>query len=169
MVEENMGLVRAVVSGFCKGERPEDSELFPLACMAFMKAAATFDPSRAKFSTWATRIMRNRILSELRKMKRRPVVSLHSLERKERERSLVDTRSGDFPVLLYGALTKRDSSDSEKEQQNKKILLRHYLDGTTWAEIGREFGLSKEAVRQRAQKAISSIRRKNASLLEDYS
>ena len=68
--EDHIGLVKSIVSSFDKSCRPEDSEVFSLACMGLMKAISTFDSERSKFSYWATKIIRNFIIAEKRRWKR---------------------------------------------------------------------------------------------------
>jgi RNA polymerase sigma factor (sigma-70 family) len=131
-----------------------------------MKAAATFDPSVAKFSTWATRIIRQHIINEIRK-RRQDTVPLSSLDYDEAERVLVDYRE-DFPLHLAGLLVDPDPSDSKAEAENKRMLAMHHLDGQSLSDIGRKVGLSKERVRQRLANAIQSIRLKKREEIKEY-
>lgn len=167
LVEDNLGLAKSIVSKFCRGIRPDDSDLYPVACLELIRAATTFDPSKAKFSTWATRLITHRLISEVRKRKKdNSTVLLSSLDRNTQERSLADNDECEFPVHLVPSILEGDCSESEAE--NKRILLSHYLDGKSFSEIAKEMGLSREAVRMKAKKAILLIRRKKIELLKEY-
>jgi RNA polymerase sigma factor (sigma-70 family) len=169
LVEDNLGLAKFIVSKFCRGIKPEDSDLYPVACLELIRAATTFDPSKAKFSTWATRMITQRLISETRKRKKDSLtVVLSSLDRASQERSLADAdnEEREFPIHLVPSILEGD--DSESEAENKKILLLHYLDGKSFSEIAKKMGLSREAVRMKAKKAILLIRRKKVELLKEY-
>jgi RNA polymerase sigma factor (sigma-70 family) len=167
LVEDNLGLAKSIVSKFCRGIRPDDSDLYPVACLELIRAATTFDPSKAKFSTWATRLITHRLISEVRKRKKdNSTVLLSSLDRNTQERSLADNDECEFPVHLVPSILEGDCSESEAE--NKRILLSHYLDGKSFSEIAKKMGLSREAVRMKAKKAILLIRRKKIELLKEY-
>lgn len=165
LVEQNLDLAKSIVAKFKPGN-VEDSELYSVACIALMKAAATFDPSVAKFSTWATRIIRQHIINEIRK-RRQDTVPLSSLDYDEAERVLVDCHE-DFPLHLAGLLVDPDPSDSKAEAENKRMLAMHHLDGQSLSDIGRKVGLSKERVRQRLANAIQSIRLKKREEIKEY-
>jgi len=165
LVEQNLNLAKSIVAKFKPGN-VEDSELYSIACIALMKAAATFDPSVAKFSTWATRIIRQHIITEIRK-NRHDTVSLSSLDHDESDRALADSRE-DFPVHLAGLLVAPDPSDSKSDKENKRMLAMHHLEGQSLSDIGREVGLSKERVRQRLATAIRSIRLKKREEIKEH-
>jgi len=167
LVEDNLGLAKSIVSKFCRRIRPEDSDLYPVACLELIRAATTFDPSKAKFSTWATRMITHRLISEMRKLKKdNLIVLLSSLDHDTQERSLADHNERELPIHLVPSILEGDCSESEAE--NKIILVAHYLDGKSFSKIAKKMGLSREAVRMKAKKAILLIRRKNAELLKEY-
>jgi RNA polymerase sigma factor (sigma-70 family) len=167
LVEDNLGLAKSIVSKFCRGIRPEDSDLYPVACLELIRASTTFDPSKAKFSTWATRMITHRLISETRKRKKdNMTVLLSSLDHDTQERSLADDDERELPIHLVPSILEGDCSESEAE--NKRILLAHYLEGKSFSEIAKKMNLSREAVRMKAKKAISLIRRKKMELLKEY-
>ena len=167
LVEDHIGLVRSVVSKFSKFGKIEDSEFYSIACLALVQAAASFDASKAKFSTWATKIMTQKIIAEIRKNKRKKMIEISALEAQQADCCLVDKRNKDLPTQLI-SLVRPNKCDSKSEKQNKTILSMHYLDGKSWSEIGRELGMTREGVRQRALRAIDSIRENNKELLCEY-
>jgi RNA polymerase sigma factor (sigma-70 family) len=66
LVTDNQNLVHAVIHKFYEG-RDEYDDLFQIGCIGLWKAAERYDPSRAKFSTFATKYIFNAIGCYLRK------------------------------------------------------------------------------------------------------
>ena len=64
-------------------------------------------------------------------------------------------------------LLKEDDDDSDLDKENKKILIDHYINKISWAEIGRRMNYSKERVRQKGQDAIRRIRIKYKLILDE--
>lgn len=153
-VEDHLGLLRACVLKFIKCGAVEDSELYSAGCVALMEAARTFDPSRAKFCTWATRIINQRILDEIKRSGRIQEscsdLSLHP-----------DDESESLPIHLLPELLDGEGDD-------ERMVAGHYLEGRSLSDLGREFGFSKEWVRKKIKSAVSKIRRENLGILEAY-
>ena len=172
LVEENINLVGSIVSKFLRKPHVEDSELYSVGCMGLFHAAKTYDPSKSKFSTWATRIIKQRIISEIRsqkRLKRRSgSVVISELDDRELDVCLEDRRPSSLPVHIVDALTKEAPSETKRETENRTILVRHFLESRSFSDIGREMGITREAVRKKAQKAIESIRLTNLDLLKEY-
>lgn len=154
-IEDHLGLVRAVVSKFHRGGHIEDSELYSVGCVALVDARRTYDPERSKFCTWAMRLIRQRVIDECSRRRRES----YSGEMDE----FVDDEPNDLPVHLVPDLLKGHESTEEG-----RMLVGHYMDGKSLAEIGREFGISKESARKRIMSAASAIRRKSRSILENF-
>lgn len=156
-IEEHLGLVRAVVCKFHKGRFVEDSELFSIGCLALVEAHKTFDPSKSKFCTWATRLIQQRVVDEYRKRKKESPVDetceLREIPNREQDR---------LPVHILSHMLSEEPPTKDRE-----MLVGHYIDGKSLAELGREFGISKEWVRKKISVVLSSIRRKNRSFLEN--
>lgn len=153
-VEEYIGLLSSCVLKFVKDGPLQDSDLYSVGCLALMEAARTFDPSRSKFCTWATRIINQRIIDEIKRSARvREACSDLSLH--------PDEESEQLPLHLLPDLLDGDVAD-------ECMVVGHYLEGKSLSELGREFGFSKEWVRKKIQSAVSKIRRDNLALLEAY-
>lgn len=162
--EDHIGLVKSIVYSFDRSCKPEDSEMFPVACIGLIKAISTFKPGKCKFSYWATKVIRNMLITELRSEARS--VRAFSIECEGAEDSLA--RHDKFPSELVLEMVEPSASDTLAETENKLILRRHYLDLVPLAEIAREIGFTREAVRQRANKAIDSIRKKCGNVLDNH-
>lgn len=172
LVEDNINLVKAVVSRFLKKSHIEDSELYSVGCVGLMHAAQTYDPSKSKFSTWATRIITQRIINEIRRHKRAKrhngSLVISELDEQEKDVCLEDISCAELPIHLIETLINETPSETQGESENRVILVRHFLEDHSFSEIGRELGITREAVRKRAQKAIESIRCQNVDLLREY-
>lgn len=148
----------------------EDSDLYSAGCVGLVKAASTFDPECSKFSTWATRVIYQSVLDEFRRIKRTKSLPFSSSEGECDGRNLPDPRrSVDFSEPLFKRLTTSDDSDTEYESENKRLMVSFFVDGRSLSELGREMGVTKETVRKRVNKAIESIRVKNAELIREHS
>lgn len=164
LIQENIGLLKSIVLRFTKIGRIEDSEIYSVACLGLVEASISFDSSKAKFSTWATKIINQKIIQFLRKNKKQKSVELFSLDAQERENCLADNNQKSIPIHLLSLINPTES-DTPPEKENKLILSMHYLDGKSWSEIGRKIGITREAVRQRANKFIKNIQKNNVDLL----
>lgn len=156
-IEDHLGLVRAVVCKFHRGRFVEDSELFSVGCLALVEAQRTFDPTKSKFCTWATRLIQQRVIDEHRKKKKEsPVDDTCEM------RDIPEQKQEQLPVHLLSHIL-----EGETPAEDRRMLVGHYLEGKSLAELGREFGISKEWVRKKISLALSSIRRKNRCVLEN--
>lgn len=160
-LEEHLGLVRSVVLKYHRKGRLEDSELYSVGCLALVEAARDFDPSRSRFSTWATRVVRQRVVDEVRRVA------------KDRERGSAndapeaEAPAAGMPVHLVESILALRKSDSRGHAKDKRVLRGYFLEGRTLSEIGRALGMSKEGARKRINSAISRIRTANRELLEN--
>lgn len=89
------------------------------------------------------------------------------MQRLEENFNIVDNSKKELPENLLSTLFSEEKSDTEFDKQNKKILMDHFLNNKSWAEIGRELSLTRERVRQRGSEAIEKIREKYRLILED--
>jgi RNA polymerase sigma factor (sigma-70 family) len=129
--------------------------------MCLIKAISTFDPSKSKFSYWATKIIRNGILKEIRKNKLEPAICFDESEHPS-------SGECDMPLDLIPVLTKCSDQDTPSDVENRRMLVRHFLEGVSMAEIAREVGFTREGVRQKVKKAIESIREKHGNMLDNH-
>lgn len=153
-VEDYIGLLTSCVMKFVRRGSVQDSELYSVGCLALMEAAETFNASKSTFCTWATRVINHRILDQIKRNSRIREscsdLSLHPEDDSER-----------LPLHLIPGLLDGGGDD-------ERMVSGHYLDGKSLSELGAEFGLSKEWVRQKIQSAVSRIRRDNIVILEAY-
>lgn len=160
LLEDHLGLVRSIVSKFDRCHIM-DSELFGIGCLALVEAHKSYMPERGAFSTWATKLIKQSIFDNFRKLKKQ------KMQRLEENFNIVDDSKKEIPEGLLSTLLSDEKNDTELEKQNKKILIDHFLNNKSWAEIGRELSLTRERVRQRGLEAIERIREKYRLVLED--
>jgi RNA polymerase sigma factor (sigma-70 family) len=154
-IEDHIGLLRSCVLKFVRSGPVEDSEFYSVGCLALVEAARTFDPSRSKFCTWATRIVTQRLVDEFHRnarLKESPSPDLDARPEEHRESLPLHL----LPVLVGG------------EGDDRSMVVGHYLEGKSLSDLGREFGYSKEWIRKKIQSAVLKMRRENLSILEAY-
>lgn len=158
-VEDHLGLVRSLVLKFIRKGDVEDSELYSIGCLALVEATKSYDPSKSKFATWAWKIVRNRMLDEVKKSGRSRESSSCDFA------SFADDRLASPPALPVHMLS--DFLGSVEGDKDAEMLVDHYLAGRSLSDIGRQVGFSKEWVRKRLQSAIVRIRAKNRHIVEE--
>jgi RNA polymerase sigma factor (sigma-70 family) len=154
-IEDHMGLLCSCVLKFVRSGPVEDSELYSVGCLALMEAARTFDPSRSKFCTWATRIIMQRLVDEFHRNSRSKESCSPDLDSRPEE----DRES--FPLHLLPEIL-------GDECDERSMVVGHYLEGKSLSDLGREFGYSKEWIRKKIRSAVSKMRRDNRALLGAY-
>ena len=149
-VESNLKLALKVAYGYVKNGQPvKDSDEFSDACIGLIQASENYNPDLGvKFSTYAYRCMNNSIMDGIRKRNR---INQHFL--------VIDEIND-----LEGKAIKEDNVDINKlisglEGRNKDVVVSHYLEGETFASIGRRLGVTRAAISQTCIKALSKIRK----------
>ena len=145
------------IIGYTVDERQQEARL------ALWDAANAFDPARGDFEPFASTVIRNRLRNALSQATRRAEVESLTLDipvnqedakgesRKEsiipsRDASpLIEAERNDIRAVL------RDGMSSLTPGQQE--VLHSYAEGNNYAEIAREKGVSKAAVRQMVQRA----------------
>jgi RNA polymerase sigma factor (sigma-70 family) len=150
-VESNLKLALKVAYRYVKNGQPiKDSDEFSDACVGLIQANENYNPDLGvKFSTYAYRCMNNAIINGIRKRNR---INQHF--------SVIE-EVGD----LESKVIKEDNADvvakliSGLEGRNKDVVISHYLEGETFASIGRRLGVTRAAISQTCSKALSKIRK----------
>jgi hypothetical protein len=165
-IEDHIGLAYSCALSFVgKGAhsdvglfRTEDTEEYSLALLGLWDAVESYNPDLGfKFSTHAYKCMQSRILDGRKfngRLKRNiPLVEVDDL----------DCFIGDGPAnFLHEQILEfiKDQSDLPigTDKQNMDILRGHYIDGDSWAELGKKFGMTRAGARHCGQEAIKIIR-----------
>lgn len=158
IIEEHLGLVRSIVLQFDKNL--SDSDLYGIGCVALVEAYNSYEPEKGAFSTWATMIIKQSIFDFFRKNKKHKTVQ-------HLDGDVQDNFRAKLPADLLQILLQEDTSDSKVDKENKKILIDHFLNDKSWAEIGRNLKITRERVRQKGSEALSKIRKRYRFLLDE--
>jgi RNA polymerase sigma factor (sigma-70 family) len=162
-VEDHIPLVYSITRKFIPLENHspiEDTEEFSDGMLGLTRAWGSYDESRSTvFSTFAYHCIFNEICKGLKTRKKSSDMVYMSDFKNFRAREPLPM----FEIKdLAQELLKRYPVDRETDVTNKLILMEHYLEGKKQTEIARELEISKEAVRQRKNKAIEMVKRIHA-------
>jgi len=149
-VESNLKLALKVAYRYVKNGQPiKDSDEFSDACVGLIQASENYSPDLGvKFSTYAYRCMNNSIIDGIRKRNRINQNFLVIGEVNDLEGEAIEDDNVDVDKLLSGL-----------EGRNKEVVVSHYLEGETFASIGRRLGVTRAAISQACSKALSKIRK----------
>lgn len=162
LVAENHGLIYAFLK---KYKLPAD-EYYDLAAIGLCKAAETFNPKKAKFSTFAYYGMRSMVSNELRRrcqLSRVPEDKLLYYQA-ERENERGEVQVLEIPAnenledFVVGEVLIQNFFDSLKERELR--ILNLLKQGLTQQEVGTIVGLSQAEVsriRARLKKQLLSL------------
>ena len=158
-VESNLKLALKVAYRYVKSDQPvKDSDEFSDACIGLMQASENYNPNLGvRFSTYAYRCMSNAIINGIRKR-----------NRTNKHFSVIEEIND-----LEGKIIKEDNVDvvekliSGLEGRNKDVVVSHYLEGETFASIGRRLGVTRSAISQTCNKALSKMRKSFESATDE--
>ena len=135
--------------------------------MRVIKGAANFDPSKASFRTWVTRIARNHLIDLLRRDDSAKTVSIASRSEMETHREGLVTED-DLPdrgesaeALLIKSTTAEAVRNCIGELDNpaeKQAIVLYYLYEKVYREIGEILGESTSMARNRIKAAQAKVR-----------
>ncbi len=184
LVEENRGLVKLIVNRLlCQYGLNKDREfaedlsddLFDEGVRGLMRAAETFDPARAKFSTYAVWWIRKYVRDMVADVAsfRRKTVSLDAPVGDDDDASRIDFIADDISSDVFDLVARRDECDrvahllSRLPDRDRRIVeLRLGLHGAqehTLREISEQMGVSTQRVDILYKKALGDLRRQMAA------
>lgn len=131
------------------------------------KGAATYEPS-SKFTTWMFTIVRNLVFNELRRQKRKPVLSSDALEEENGMILSIDNAPPPDIALEHRELSQavEDAIASLPEQAALAIQLRRY-ENLSYEEIAQVLDTSVSATKSILFRARNMLKEKLASFLGD--
>jgi RNA polymerase sigma factor (sigma-70 family) len=159
-ISEHIGMAHAVASQFVLPNsmvNVEDTEEYSEACLGLVEAVREYREGDGPFSTYAWKVMRNRIIDFHRRNKRLKRVAkftscdLGSVEAVKSQTVL--------PIDLLPCLL-GDKPD--------EILVEFYLKSTNVQELARRWNVSRVTVYGRMRRALDDIRSRHAALISEY-
>ena len=167
MFEENIALVKDYVLKHhppMGGVPVEDTDEYSWGCYGLWKACLTFESDQGnKFSTYAFYCIRNAIINGFRQNSRQPP-TVDPSEIDGKNCSSDEVRSN--PHEMLEVILKADQNEKPGDKVDREMLVMYYLDGMTLEEVGRQFQVTKNRVRQRMGRAIKVIRQRYQNLFE---
>ena len=163
--KEHFGLVGHVSKRYItlkKGERIEDTEEFSDGLVGLTRAIEKFDPSKGfQFSTFAFYCIRNEICKGMKDRQKGVQASIR-IDWTDSEID-VPARSTEEPSFvkagrIIDSLLEKLPEDTEPKRKNKQILIDCFLNERMLKEIGTEFGVTRERIRQRKEQALQELK-----------
>lgn len=149
------------------GWRREVEDIAQEVFLKVFRALPTFDPARAKFTTWVYTFVRNHCYDVL-KRRRLPTSSIHATGDDEPARELPDRR-GQLPAthVQNQELGRRigEALSTLGEDQRMVFVLREY-EQLDYGEIAAITGVNEGTVKSRLFRAKESLRQQLAPYLE---
>lgn len=161
-IERHLGLVRLVLLDIGHREL-EDTDFFQDGCVGLWKAIQTYTPDRGAFSTWACKIIRNAIYRGHRDRVRQQRIVC---EGGKEDELLQREEAPPLPQHLLDQFLASQPDDSEVDKEDRRLLIAHYLDEKSAAQLGRELGISREYARQRINRALKRIQIRFQDVIE---
>jgi RNA polymerase sporulation-specific sigma factor len=170
--ENNIPLVIKLANKWCAHKNKKDlDDLRSIGLYGLVKAYDTYDVNNgAKFSTYAARVVWGEFCSQYKyeRMKCRSgydVISIdegtYRLNESTKELTIADIIPDEYSLNDFEEVESKmyienflDSSFTENE---KYIARRHFIDGFTIAEIGREGKVSRQAVHQTHKRNLKKL------------
>ena len=171
LIEHNLRLVAHIIKKYYAGTRDQD-DLISIGTIGLIKAVDTFDGSKGRLATYASRCIENEVLMHFRASKKTAQdVSLSEP---------IDTDSEGRPLTLMDVLAAEDTilddldrkinteklsryiRESLEQREQEIIALRYGLAGpplTQW-QVAAHLGISRSYVSRLETKALKKLRRR---------
>lgn len=157
LFEDNLNLVYFVIRKYYPN-LIYDEDIIQCARIGLWQASESWEEGKSKFSTYATKCIRNALSVEFRQRNRQPKCISMETERY--------TNHGTTYTIADSLVGQEDidyvdiDSVYTKLNQKEREILKLYEAGLTMKEIGERLGCSKQAVSLRFRKIKALIKRK---------
>lgn len=169
---DNMGLAYAVVqrTRTPNGVSIQDTEEFSDACLGLINAERGYDPTKAKFSTFAYTVCYREVIRGRQKRYRKRQLGFGCVDEDMTEElideNLIDQYILEFhekESLLFKLLDSADLTDRDLD-----IIKSYYCLGIQGVALAKKYGLSKQRVSQILIETLTKIRKDNKILIRKY-
>lgn len=182
LLKKNRRYIHTIINKLYKTENLEErKDLQQIGYLSYWTAFQTYDPTKNKsLNTYASTIIKNNIIQYLAQ-NGNTVKITRTTRKKEGENlkkiiSLDETIKEDDPTTLADTISTDEYWTNDYDNttdvkldvlkhyfiqlndRHQKLLSMRYIEEKTLKEIGIEFGISVEAVRQQIETALSKIR-----------
>jgi RNA polymerase sigma factor (sigma-70 family) len=160
--KDHFGLVGCIAKKYVelhKGEKIEDTDEFSDGLVGLTKAMQIFEPERGfQFSTFAYYCIRSAICKGIKERQRsvRPKIRI---DFNDTSIDIPDRPNKPNFERIAQSILRRFPDDTIKDRENKRIVIDYYLHGKLLKEIGQEYGVSKERIRQRREQGLKRLRK----------
>ena len=169
---DNMGLAYSIVqrTGIPNGVSIRDTEEFSDACLGLINAERGYDPTKAKFSTFAYTVCYREVIKGKQRRYRKRQLRFGCVD-EDRTEELIDENlidqyileSHEKKSLLFKLLDSSDLKDRDLD-----IIKSYYCLGIQGVELAEKYGLSKQRVSQILIETLTKIRKNNKILIRKY-
>lgn len=170
LIERNLRLVAHIVKKYNQGRDIED--LISIGTIGLIKAVNTFDSSKGRLATYASKCIENELLMMIRSEKKKSKeVSLHEpigTDKEGNEISLLDIIESNDVDIVDSMLQKKNINklyeliDTVLTEREKEIILSRYglnhEKEITQREIAKKLGISRSYVSRIEKKAIKTLK-----------
>jgi RNA polymerase sigma factor (sigma-70 family) len=151
-IEDWYPLIAKIARKYTKMHPVEDSEEYAECCLAFVRATAGFDPSKATWMTYLYKSLENACWSWRSHVDKLKTLK-HDFAKETKDIFLAETNEDIFHKAEI------DKYLSVLDDRSAYILT-EMAKGRTLKEVGDELGLTRERIRQIKNEAIKKIQRK---------
>lgn len=153
LLVENRGLIWSILRSWLKDGKIEADDVYQLGCMGFIKALKTFDPEKAKFTTYAAMIMQNEVRMEYKRTQKHHS-SLHledivTIGKENDEVTLGDMLASPKNTEADAIANIRVSQLARELGEKDRRVLAMRLEGQDQKSISKEMGWTQSYVSRR--------------------
>lgn len=172
LLKDNRGLVYRFAQRYMNIDTVVDlDDLMQAGYMGLIEAERTYDESKGKWSTWAAYYIRKAMreavgINTTRVRAHNHTISLDvPLDAGEGDITLMDILEDESIPEASSGLIEAERAVAVREavhrleERKREVVEKHDLEGQSFAEIGRSWGLTRERVRQLRDKALRDLRR----------
>jgi len=160
LAERHLKSVYSFISRFV-GDAREAEDITQETFLKAWKSAKQYNSESSKFKTWILRIARNSAIDFLRKRKHIP---FSDFETNDGQNIFAETvaDTSELPDEAYATLedaTLLQEIINELSPEARGVLVLHYTNGLTFAQIGEIIGEPSNTVKSRHHRAILNLRK----------
>ena len=165
LVTDNLALARYFTGRFSASiPTISRSDVLQEANIALLKAAKAYEPNKGKFGAFASRVIRNHLISVYRKESKHRNLSLDVPLNDESKDELGDTISDENTPSPVDEAEQSETKATLGNAINQlpdgvRMVIAARLRGETFKQIGKSLNISAQAAQERYKKALAKLRK----------